>query len=159
MATFSYIRALADKDPVGASIDEACRYAVAESIQDFKCQVFDSQDNVRCAETGKLVSFEDSDVHHAGPWGFKRIVNAFIEEYGEPAVWKRANGDFGSEFVDEADAIRFREFHDARAILQIVSRDVHYRLRHAQLKAIAAEDSDNGEAAQNDLHNEFPEVT
>jgi hypothetical protein len=156
LETFSYIRALAEKDPVGASIDEACRYAVSESIQEFKCKIFVSQDDVCCAETGKLVVFETCDVHHAEPRPFKRIVNAYVEQYGEPAVWKRGNGDFGSEFIDEADAFKFREFHNARAILQIVSRDVHYRLRHAQLKAIAAEDSDNAEVAQSDLDHEFP---
>jgi hypothetical protein len=151
LETFSYIRALAEKDSVGAGIDEACRYAVSESIHDFKCRVFDFQTDVRCAETGKLVAFETSDVHHSEPWPFKRIVNEYIAQYDEPAVRKRNNGDFGSEFVNEADAINFREFHDARAILQIVSRDAHYRLRHAQLKAIAAENSDNGEAGQSDL--------
>jgi hypothetical protein len=155
--TFSYIRALAEKDLVGASIDEACRYAVSESILDFKYKVFDSQDDVCCAETGKLVVFEDCDVHHAEPWPFKRIVNAYIEQYGEPAVWKRENGDFGSEFVSEADAVKFREFHDVRAILQIVSRDAHCRLRHAQLTSIAVEDSDNAETAQSDLYHEFPD--
>jgi hypothetical protein len=156
LETFSYIRALAEKDPVGASIDEACRYAVSESIYEFKCRVFGSQDDVCCSETGKLVGFEGSDVHHSEPWPFKKIVNAFIEQHGVPAVWKRGNGDFGSEFVSGADALKFREFHDARAVLQIVSRDAHYRLRHAQLKSIAAEDSDNAEIAQSDLDREFP---
>jgi hypothetical protein len=156
---FSYTKALAKKVPVDANVAEACRYAVSESVHDFKCNVFDSQDEVRCAETGRLVIFEDCDVHHAEPWQFRRIVNAYIEQYGEPEVWGRSNGGFGSEFVSEANAVKFREFHDARAVLQIVSRDAHRRLRHAQLKAIAAEESDNAEAAQCDLHHEFPEST
>jgi hypothetical protein len=89
-------------------------------------------------------------------WPFKRIVSEFVEAYGTPAIRKRATGAFGMEFVNEADAIRFREFHDARAVLSPVSRDAHSRLRHAQLTALAAEDSDNGECASSDLFKEFP---
>jgi hypothetical protein len=75
-------------------------------------------------------------------------------ENGEPSVHKRTKGDFGSEFVYPKGA-SFRKFHDHLAVLQIVSRDVHHRLRLAQLAAIGAEDNDNGEVAAADLHKEF----
>jgi hypothetical protein len=153
--TFSYIRALG-ADMCGKGIDEACRYAVFESIVEYKRKAFEKAEMVPCAETGALTAFADCDVHHGEPWPFKKIVGAFIEQNGEPSVRKRVNGDFGAEFVYPKDVTNFRKFHDRLAVLEIVSRDVHHRLRSAQLAAIGAEDSDNGEVAAADLHKEFP---
>jgi hypothetical protein len=152
--TFSYTKALGT-DACGKSIDEASRYAAAESIVEFKRRAFQDTERVPCAETGTLTGFTDCDIHHAEPWPFKKIVQAFIEQNGEPSVRKRLNGDFGSEFVYSRDAINFCKFHDRLAILEIVSRDVHHRLRSAQLRDVGAEDSDNGEAARADLSKEF----
>ena len=154
--TFSYIRALGTDLALAKAIDEACRFAVSDSILDFKRQAFSHTVRVPCAQTGTLVTSETCDVHHAEPWPFKRIVETFIEQNGEPLVRKRVNGHFGAEFVYLKDAINFRKFHDRVAILQIVSRDAHQRLRHAQLSAVVAEEGDNGEAAQFNLHTEFP---
>jgi len=155
--TFSYIRALGTDAALSKGIDEAARYAVSDSILDFKHQAFGCTLAVPCAETGALVSWEAADVHHAEPWPFKKIVAAFVEQNGEPSIRKRINGHFGSEFVYEKDIASFRKFHDVRAVLQIVSRDAHCRRRHAQLSAIATEDNDNGEAARANLQTEFPE--
>jgi hypothetical protein len=135
---------------------EACRYAVFESIVEFKRKAFEKTERVPCAETGTLTAFADCEVHHAEPWPFKKIVAAFVEQNGEPSVRKRANGDFGSEFVYPKDAANFRKFHDRLAILEIVNRDAHHRLRAAQLRDVGAEDSDNGEVANADFHKEFP---
>jgi hypothetical protein len=153
--TFSYVRALGT-DRCGKGIDEACRYAVFESIVEFKRKAFQDAERVPCAETGALTAFVDCDVHHAEPWPFKRIVAAFMEQNGEPSVRKRLNGDFGAEFVYPKDVTNFRAFHDHLAVLEIVSRDVHQRLRSAQLRDVGAEDSDNGECAKADQHKEFP---
>jgi hypothetical protein len=155
---FSYVKALG-ADASGKGIDEACRYAVAESIVEFKRKAFQDTERVPCAETGTLAIFADCDVHHAEPWPFKKIVLAFVEQNGEPSVRRRLHGDFGSEFVYLKDAANFRTFHDRLAILAIVSRDVHHRLRSAQLRDVGAEDSDNGECASSDLTKEFGQFT
>ena len=84
-------------------------------------------------------------------------MTAFIQQNGEPAVQKRQNGDFGAEFVYPKDVAKFRAFHDKVAVLQIVSRDVHQRCRHAQLSAIAAEGTDAAQVAKDDLVREFPD--
>jgi hypothetical protein len=154
--TFSYDRALGSDTAAQRYREEAGRFAIAESIIEFKRKAFQNAERVPCAETGALTAFADCDVHHAEPWPFKKIVEAFIEQNGEPSVRKRVNGDFGSEFVYPKDVTNFRAFHDRLAILQIVSRDVHHRLRSAQLRDVGSEDSDNGECAKADLHKEFP---
>jgi hypothetical protein len=148
---FSYRVALGLKAPAEERFEEACRYAVNDSTWSFKRTLFNSRAEVYCALTGAPLTFESSVLHHCEPWPFKRIVSEFVEAYGTPAIRKRTTGAFGMEFVNEADATRFREFHDARAVLPLVSRDAHSRLRHAQLTALAAENSDNGECAGSDL--------
>jgi hypothetical protein len=137
-------------------IDEAARFAIVDSLTGFKQKAFGTAVHISCAVTGMLVCFEDCDIHHAEPWPFKKILAAFIEQNGEPEVRKRVNSDFGAEFVYPKDATKFCKFHDALAILQIVSRDAHQRLRRAQLNDLAIQGDDNGEVAQADLTREFP---
>jgi len=151
---FSYRVALGLKAPASERFEEACRYAVDDSVWSFKKAAFNGRSEVYCAQTGVPLIFEGCDVHHNPPWVFRRIISEFVKAYGRPAIRKRTNG-FGMEFVHPGDALRFRAFHNAPAVLSLVSRDVHSRLRHAQLTALAAEDSDNGECAGSDLCKEF----
>jgi hypothetical protein len=67
------------------------------------------------------VSARASD--HGGEWPFARIVKVFVAIHGQPAVTREPCE--GSRFDDPAVAEKFREFHNERAQLRIVHRNVN----------------------------------
>lgn len=107
--------------PCTPVLGAAARNAVADSTRAFKAGIF-ANDEVRCAVNGTVLLWEDAHVDHAPPWTFDRIVQEFQKEFGEVALKHEGNQDL---FQTEADALRFREYHDARADLRVIHRRVN----------------------------------
>lgn len=115
--------------PMGVPIDrieEASRRAVDPDVFAYKQMRYAGAEVIACDETGEPVLFREAHVDHAEPWPFAAILKAFLAEHGPCALH-----DMGLYlvFADPADAQAFREFHNARAVLRLVHRDVNLRGR------------------------------
>jgi len=89
----------------------ACRRAVAPCIAAFRESYFDL--------FGDDPNFQDSQIDHAPPWPFKRIVEEFEKAIGYSGKFHDYSPvDWG--FPPEVEQ-QFREFHDARAKLRVLS--------------------------------------
>lgn len=89
----------------------ACRRAAQPCISAFRQEYFDL--------FGDDPNFQDSHIDHAPPWPFKRIVEEFSALVGRVEKFHDYSGvDWG---FSPALETKFREFHDARAKLRVIS--------------------------------------
>ena len=125
--SFSYMDPFkTDAQSVKADQSWAARYAVEPSIE--WCR----DDHYRCAElapcqiSGIMTKYEDARVHHDEPWPFDRIHREWISQRGGyPELVKPGR----SWMMKPDDAADFKAFHDARAILKVVDKNVHFNLK------------------------------
>jgi hypothetical protein len=116
----------------------AARRAVEPTLRLYKDRWFADRFQVPCQISNRLMTWEQADVHHDGEWPFDRIFKAFIAQRGDvypPLIEVKASNEVESVRIKiwtEADAANFRQFHDARASLLIVHRDVHQHLKKAR---------------------------
>jgi hypothetical protein len=83
---------------------------------------FGRRDTIPCDETGDSVAWADAHVDHYGDWPFCRIVAEFVKEHGEP---KLVSAAAKTRFKDDRVAEAFRQYHNERATLRIVRKDVN----------------------------------
>lgn len=125
--------------PASAEADfrEACRQAVVEDVLEFKRKAFDAHANafneICCAISGDLVAWNEAHVDHAPPWTFQAIVEAFVCDQGADVANAPLAGhednEFQHRFVDAGLAERFRNFHNERARLRVVTRSANLERR------------------------------
>lgn len=97
----------------------AARWSVRQSIVRFRDEQFRGKLEIPSAISGEPVCIEDCHVDHADP-PFSQIVEEFCKTRDWAAI-ELADEVLGKAFAHEADAKSFREFHDARAVLQVVT--------------------------------------
>ena len=110
-----------------AMFANACRRSVCGSIAKFRRGQFGRSSTVPCAISGALVTEADCHVDHADP-PFRDIVKDFCAEHEWEAM-ELADG-FGKTFAKPGDAKRFRDFHDVRAVLQVVPAKANLAKRY-----------------------------
>jgi hypothetical protein len=117
---------LFDKSPTWTlqkRLNSAARHAVGDSIKRHKLRYFAEGDTATCEITGRTITWDEADVHHAGAWTFKRILDVWLEGRSTIPDVVDVNGVQPTFKPDDAEA--FVAFHDARAILQIVHKSSH----------------------------------
>jgi hypothetical protein len=67
-------------------------------------------------------------VHHAAPWPFERLVAAFTK--GRPPLDLVERN--GLRFAHAEDREAFRQFHNERAELVVVTHEEHMRLHRSE---------------------------
>lgn len=115
---FSFMVALG-LAPCGPTVAAAGRHAIAPAVHEFKQKQFNGADYAECAVTAERVGFREAHVDHAPPWQFSRIVTDFVHHHGIPPLHDEEG--LRTVFSDQADSERFVAFHDARAVLRVVS--------------------------------------
>jgi hypothetical protein len=132
---FSYLVALGRKPRDRRTwFYEACRNAVAQRMHEHKTRYFAGRDVVQCEATGEWLCFADAEVDHAEPWPFVRIVQVFLTDapmLAEPDV-SDPDG-LRRVFTNPRDAEAFIRFHDQRAVLRVVHRDINSRKRKVSI--------------------------
>jgi hypothetical protein len=119
---FSFLKCLSEPTPM-QNFRSACRRAVVEDILSFKRSMFTPFDVVFCPVTGEDLVWDTAHVDHAPPYTFDAIAREFaatrkdITDDVEPSH----DGDLTTYFKDAETARVFREFHNARAKLRVVS--------------------------------------
>jgi Protein of unknown function (DUF3223) len=98
-------------DRVKKDFAMACRRAITPSIAAFRESYFDL--------FGEDPNFSDSHIDHAPPWPLKRIVEEFAQIVGYGVkMHDYTSVDWG--FPPDVEK-QFRDFHDARAKLRVIS--------------------------------------
>lgn len=119
---FSYHRCYGTDKP---DIHQAARYAVNESIKSFRDKKRLPDGKFLCELTGAIERYADVD-HH--PLGFLQILNDWKKERGltdADIATKEPPDGIGIMFADDALASDFRQYHDTRAELHILSVVAH----------------------------------
>lgn len=121
---FSFLQCLKGKTPDRTKLHTACREAVRETTQAFKKQAF-ARGEVRCAETGKVLAWDDAHVDHVEP--FFKIADEWLAMSGAGVqhLVEDRDGDFSDRFADKSLADDFRAYHDRVAKLRVVSAFVN----------------------------------
>lgn len=123
---FSYKKCIAGDPPPFTTFSVACRRAVAGELDAFKRKYFEEKQNseakVKCPETGKWITLQESHVDHKSPMSFSVIVKFFLSaESLDPAtISYTREGLYGSELSDDAIAGKFREWHRKNATLRVI---------------------------------------
>ena len=104
---------------------QACRCAAFDSAQAWRRERFAADPMPTCALTGVALSPETADADHVLPWTFATIARAFHGRHGLPPTRAKSPDYDCPVFADPAIDPLFRAFHDARAVLRLVHRDVN----------------------------------
>lgn len=108
--------------PRDGDLIKATRRAIAPDIIHYKTSRFGRRDAIPCDETGEAVAFADAHVDHREPWPFQKILQAYLAQHGYPEILR----DTAQRLVlAPHDAAGFRRFHNDRARLRLVHRDVN----------------------------------
>lgn len=117
---FSFLKCARGKEGTLKQLfSRAARWAVRGSIVAFRNEMFIDSLAVPSAISGQLVRVEDCHIDHADP-PFRQILDEFCETH-DWAGMELVDQTFGKAFAHEEDAKTFCKFHDARAVLQVVT--------------------------------------
>jgi hypothetical protein len=108
-------------------LNSAMRRAIDPIMMQYKKNYFAGKDVALCEISGKTINWDNSDVHHADVWSFKRIGNTWLKARNTLPNLIDVNGIMPT--LELADATDFVAFHNARAILQVVHRQIHQKTR------------------------------
>ena len=120
-----YVPFQSEEQTKKSNIAWAAREAVRKSVQAYKKNYFAVTQNVSCEITGESLSWDDAVVHHSGDWAFSKILSAWIQSRGSDPML--IDGGITKVMVED-DARDFCDFHDARAILQVVHKRINSSL-------------------------------
>lgn len=114
-----------------SSFVKACREVVFDDIRRFKVNYFrvNGEDGVApCQETGEMISYSDAHVHHS-IIHFKQIVDEWVKTFSVNIFNIEIGGyeDMSDThyFVDKDIEQCFRDFHNLKATLRVVCKEVH----------------------------------
>lgn len=120
---FSYRQCLSPVTAFGKFV-AACRNEIEDDVQDFKRVAF--FDGIRCPVNGRVLSWDDCDVDHAPPRIFSVLVRGFIEDHAiDVASVRLLDRGIGSVIADSHLAHAWREYHNSRADLRLLSAEAN----------------------------------
>ena len=114
-----------------AQLTQAARKATRGSQEAFKKKFFAANPEPICPVTGEPMVFAEAHVDHVSPQ-FKEILDGFLKQEGidkeDPLKNIELERTGSGKNLPEPLLTRFREFHDSRAMLQVVSKNGHRSL-------------------------------
>jgi hypothetical protein len=126
---FSYRQCLNPATTYGR-FNAACRNEIEEDVLDFKQRAF--RDGMTCPVSGRVLSWDDCDVDHAPPRTFTVLINGFIESSGvDLAAIGYIDQGIGSVLADSRLARQWREYHNKRASLRLLSIEANRHMTAA----------------------------
>lgn len=128
---FSFPTAISGKPKAqSGEFNDACRAAVAADIKAAKARHFaqhaDAHGRVECEVTGLRLSEKEAHLDHAEP-SFGHLVVVFRTEQGwheaipQGVLTKPDDNQMTTTFADPKAAEAFRQFHQERATLRVIS--------------------------------------
>lgn len=127
---FSYLKCL-NKISLLAKIKQACRNAIEQDIINFKIKKFNGRKEVKCALSGKDVTFNNCHVDHYGG-SFIEIFNEWFKN--KKIIESDLNTSKDNEeiiyFTNDGLKQSFRKFHNNIANLRITHPEEHLKIKN-----------------------------
>lgn len=127
---FSYTKRINAPKTTFTKFREACRQAIQDDLRSVKLDYFDKNSKkgqVKCQESNELAKYEELNVDHRQPNTFSVIVDRFIELNNldiEKVEYIQVDGG-PNELKDYRLKQDFRKYHQAKATLRIVKKDLN----------------------------------
>lgn len=127
---FSYTKRINAPKTNFTKFREACRQAVQSELRNVKLEYFQKyskKGRVKCQESHELAQYEELNVDHRQPNTFSVIVDRFIELNKldiEKIEYIQISGG-PNELKDEKLKLDFRKYHQDKANLRIVKKDLN----------------------------------
>lgn len=127
---FSYLSCLNGATSQLGKFTNACRRAVYPFIREKKKAFFAGKTTVPCPYTGILISLESCHADHKYPMTFQNIMYSFIQERNINVETikirgDRIDGEISDRFEDAQLEKDWIDYHNSRAVIQIVSREAN----------------------------------
>jgi len=127
---FSYTKRINAPKTNFTKFREACRQAIQEDLRSVKLEYFEKHSRkgqVKCQESKELAKYEELNVDHRQPNTFSVIVDRFIELNKldiEKIEYIQIDGG-PNELKDDKLKLNFRKYHQDKANLRIVKKDLN----------------------------------
>jgi hypothetical protein len=110
-------------------IKQACRTAISAVIDKYSRDRFSVSDVISCDQTGVPITISQAHVDHYGEWPFARIVDEWIDGVIVEMIDVEGHGDGQTfrYFSNQDIADDFVKFHNERAVLRIVHKQVNMK--------------------------------
>lgn len=132
---FSYTKRINAPKTNFAKFQEACRQAIQGDLRSVKLDYFEKHSKkgqVKCQESKELAKYEELNVDHRQPNTFSVIVDRFIELNSieiEKIAYIQVDGG-PNELKDDKLKQEFRKYHQAKANLRIVKKNLNLGRSH-----------------------------
>ena len=128
MTDFSFNICIDGKRSKEQDFKIACRHVIGDDIKKAKKIALAAQMGL-CAVSGEPCTIKDSHLDHAEPWTFQKIMEHFIFVHGiDVGAVEYVSGTITgtlTKFLDDKLAQTFRDFHNERAVLRVVTKHVN----------------------------------
>lgn len=127
---FSYTKRINASKTNFTKFREACRQAIQDDLRSVKLDYFEkfsTKGQVKCQESKELAKYEELNVDHRQPNTFSVIVDRFIELNKldlEKIEYIQVDGG-PNELKDDKQKQDFRKYHQDKANLRIVRKDLN----------------------------------
>ncbi len=114
-----------------ATYKTAARSAISEQVLEFKSSVFGAAEVIVCPDTGQQSDWDSAVVDHVYPDTFDRLLCEFTKRAGVRDLHDIEISDY--KFGNVEFEQRWREYHDRKAKLEVVSRKANWRRGRASV--------------------------
>lgn len=134
---FSFSSCITGKAPSKKSeVQNAFRAIIQEGLNIKKSTYFrqhaDANGCVKCQRTGELITKAEAHTDHVAPRTFEKLVFDFLQSisltYDDLELSRPADMQFHYIVVDQALAEKWKQYHDEKAVLQIIKDKVNLSL-------------------------------
>jgi hypothetical protein len=127
---FSYTKRINSPKTNFTKFREACRQAIQDDLRNVKLDYFEKyskKGQVKCQETKELAKYEELNVDHRQPNTFSVISDRFIElnKLDLEKIEYIQIGGGPNELKDDKLKQNFRKYHQEKANLRIVKKDLN----------------------------------
>lgn len=126
---FSFYQCLNPSTPL-SDFKQACRIAVASSIEEFKESEFGNTGGV-CPVLGRVMTPDTCHVDHCPPNTFEVIVTDYIREreidVETAPLLEHRDGKIGNRFTDDGFQEDWVQYHNNKAELRLISAEANLK--------------------------------
>jgi len=134
---FSYLKCL-QPQTLNSKIKSACRTAITEDILNFKREAFKNSPTLICPLSKEILTFNSCDVDHFNPT-FIEIFNEWIKakKVSKQDINSTEDNSVRTLFTNKDLEKSFREFHNSKCNLRIISPAIHRNIKGVKNEGIS----------------------
>jgi len=134
---FSYLKCL-QPPTLNSKIKTACRTAITQDILNFKDEAFKNSPTLLCPLSKEVLTFNSCHVDHSNPT-FIEIFDEWIKDkkISEKDINQTEDNSVTTYFINTDLEKSFREFHNSKCNLRILSPIAHRNLKKEENESIS----------------------